>query len=867
MAMSGKAHRHWLLVGVLLVSPLFLTGCALLRTLFPPAVVRVPADAPTIRQAIERVRPGGTVLVSPRIDGRPYREDLHIAKPLTLKGTLLRLDWEAVLIGGQVFITSTNVTLTGLTIRGSVDIQDSTDVMLLQVTIRSSPQDGLILRQGQAILQDSWIGQNSGDGVRVEQSELMMRNSRIDRNGGCGLQADDDSSISGEGNAVTDNAGGELCGPIPSEVGRDRLPPPAPLAVQVRPETWTNVNGFTIGLQEPWDPSGIAAAWYKLESPPNSPTDGRRAALQGSDFTVSASREGEQALYLWLEDGAGNADPSRPAQVRLRYDKTPPRGKLFIEGGEPVLNTNTFRVTLTLQVRDEGGSGLARMRFSNDGRLWSEWEEFQPTKMWDLSAFGGARRAGDHLVFAQVEDAAGNRIELNAFVLLIDRIPPPPPVNPEVRPSGWTNEGRFVVDWANPEDLSGIAASWYKLGAEPTAQDDGVRTTERPLIITEPPEGKLPLYLWLEDGQGNRDFTHYARVFLRYDKTPPTGGLHINEGASFTRCAGVRLAFWAEDQAGEQPGSGVVALRLSNNGQTWTDWEEFRTKIWRLIGYGDSSRSGRKTVWVQFRDAAGNLSEPVYETIYLDDDPLCRVPEDLPSIHWALEMARTGGTIQIAAGEYAEGTLWVYRDVTLQGVGPEKTILLGPREGGSVMVIGVDSDAQLKATLKDLALVGARFPSSCEGCLAEGLAIGSQASVALEGVRLAGNAGDGLWLGGEAQAVLNEVVIAENGDDGLDIGGTAVVEVYNSTIQGNGMASGCQKIDTICSGVEASDAAQVFLKAVTIVENADWGVTAHRRSCGFGEDRFSGAVILGEGVQIGENNLSGNHPEGQVCLP
>jgi hypothetical protein len=48
------------------------------------------------------------------------------------------------------------------------------------------------------------------------------------------------------------------------------------------------------------------------------------------------------------------------------------------------------------------------MRFSNDGRTWSDWEGFQSTRSWDLTRFGGSSSYGLKTVYAQLRDRAGN---------------------------------------------------------------------------------------------------------------------------------------------------------------------------------------------------------------------------------------------------------------------------------------------------------------------------------------------------------------------------------------------------------------------------------------------------------------------------
>lgn len=69
------------------------------------AVVRVPQDTASLQQAVDRVRPGGLVLVSPGV----YRESITVAKPrVVLRGT----QRSTVVVDGE-FQRSNGITVTG----------------------------------------------------------------------------------------------------------------------------------------------------------------------------------------------------------------------------------------------------------------------------------------------------------------------------------------------------------------------------------------------------------------------------------------------------------------------------------------------------------------------------------------------------------------------------------------------------------------------------------------------------------------------------------------------------------------------------------------------------------------------------------
>lgn len=189
----------------------------------------------------------------------------------------------------------------------------------------------------------------------------------------------------------------------------------------------------------------------------------------------------------------------------------------------------------------------------------------------------------------------------------LDREPPPAPPELAASPGGWTRDP-ITIAWSSPSDLTGIAAAWYKIGARPGDPDDGVRTTANPIALASPPEGRHTVYVWLEDGAGNRSERNAAQVEIFFDRTPPTGQLTVAGGARHVFSTQVALSVEATDLAGERPGSGVTALRLSNDGKAWSPWQPLTPSLtWDLAQAGGSAAPGPKTVHLELRDGAGNV--------------------------------------------------------------------------------------------------------------------------------------------------------------------------------------------------------------------------------------------------------------------
>lgn len=94
------------------------------------------------------------------------------------------------------------------------------------------------------------------------------------------------------------------------------------------------------------------------------------------------------------------------------------------------------------------------------------------------------------------------------------------------------------------------------------------------------------------------------------DSTAPTGSLLINNGDIGTNSTLVTLTPNATDGAS----SSVSLMQFSNDLSTWSPWEDYKTtKTWFL-----SSGTGTKTVYVRYKDPAGNISTTYNDTISLD---------------------------------------------------------------------------------------------------------------------------------------------------------------------------------------------------------------------------------------------------------
>ncbi|OGF48663.1 MAG: hypothetical protein A2231_00830 [Candidatus Firestonebacteria bacterium RIFOXYA2_FULL_40_8] len=119
----------------------------------------------------------------------------------------------------------------------------------------------------------------------------------------------------------------------------------------------------------------------------------------------------------------------------------------------------------------------------------------------------------------------------------------------------------------------------------------------------------------VEDLAGNAIINDGSNVLNGpIDITAPAGTNVINAGASITGSVNVTLALSAAD-GGSGMSLASSEMRFSNDGSTWSAPESYgTTKVWTL-----SAGDGVKTVYVRYKDAAGNWSSAnITDTITLD---------------------------------------------------------------------------------------------------------------------------------------------------------------------------------------------------------------------------------------------------------
>lgn len=177
---------------------------------------------------------------------------------------------------------------------------------------------------------------------------------------------------------------------------------------------------------------------------------------------------------------------------------------------------------------------------------------------------------------------------------------------------------------------------------------------------------------------------------IRVDGTAPYGKISINGGASYTISPSVILQPFCSDNV-----SGCDQNRFSNDNVTWSFWEFYAfDKAWTL-----TSGDGTKTVYVQFKDNAGNTSAIFSDDIILD--------QTLPVVSVVLDTNSTsvprggtlGYTVTVTNNAYSSQTFqyWTYLILPNGSRYPATSELIGPV---TVTLVGAGQTKSVHLTYK-----------------------------------------------------------------------------------------------------------------------------------------------------------------------
>ncbi len=326
--------------------------------------------------------------------------------------------------------------------------------------------------------------------------------------------------------------------------------------------------------------------------------------------------------YLRLQS-VDNADTPAVAWTTgfvLKYDNAPPAADFTFNNGMTM--TGQTLVRLNLAATDQG-SGVAGMRFSADGSIWTAWEAYTTTREWNLPPVN--RQSWP--VYLQVRDGVGLESNVISHSIYLDATPQQP-----------RSASFRLFDYLFSAGAGAYTSTLY-IGRGTLGQvaDSAVMTSSHYRLWSgyEAASQALPLVLPAGEETVNGAPFISANIAAMSAQSEEAAAVvaaslcdvpyvHINEDAPFTNQATVTLSLCAP-VATEMWVSNGVSPALHT-------WEPYAmTKTWILSDTGLQTEA--RYVYVGFKDADDAVYNTYFDSIRLDTiAPTFTLTTDAPMI-------------------------------------------------------------------------------------------------------------------------------------------------------------------------------------------------------------------------------------------
>ena len=362
--------------------------------------------------------------------------------------------------------------------------------------------------------------------------------------------------------------------------------------------------------------AGVATLHYRIDG-------GGWQTHNGASKDVTVSGNGNHTVEYYARDRVGNQESVH--RITFKIDKDAPNPPPGVNETHGIASNNwqkdQNKPTFTWQASTDPVSGVwgYQLYFGPDPN-GKNYQSFRASdaRTWTPRPHGVP--TGTYYLRGRTRDNAGN---WSAWTTLyIFRYDGTPPDNPGeathaagVKNDTWqnvTSAADFTWPGAHDEG-SGIQGYYLYWGTDPLGESANLITGERfqnPAALCGQNSTCVGyLRLRSKDNVGHEAEDWTTAFVLRYDNTPPTLDFTFSSGMTTTQTL-LTLLIDAQDT-----GSGVKEMRISSDGQSWTNWEPYaEERPWVIPAISRQSWP----VYVQVRDGVGLESPVVMHQVYLD---------------------------------------------------------------------------------------------------------------------------------------------------------------------------------------------------------------------------------------------------------
>jgi hypothetical protein len=323
--------------------------------------------------------------------------------------------------------------------------------------------------------------------------------------------------------------------------------------------------------------------------------------------------DGSKVVWARFRDRAGNRSEAVSATIVLdTLAPASPTTTLTGSAGAQAGATGTAAVVANLSATDlNEGAGKANLQVrlaSDAGFTGAAWQPWAPTIAWTLTAGDGPK-----LVYAQFRDAAGNQsLAVSAGITLAAT---PPSGGSIILAGGAAATNQVSVSAA--VSAAGASQMLFYVNGVPQAGGWVAYATSGTVNLGVTPDEAVRTVAVAFRNAGGVEGGGASAAIVLDQQAPTAPAVTINGGAAFAGGVGVTLTLSASDgPVAGATASGLASVEVANNA-AFTGLSSFAytdTLSWTLAAGAD----GPRTVYVRFKDRAGNLSTAASATLLLD---------------------------------------------------------------------------------------------------------------------------------------------------------------------------------------------------------------------------------------------------------
>ena len=418
--------------------------------------------------------------------------------------------------------------------------------------------------------------------------------------------------------------------PIPTPTPSDIMVPSGSISINSG-ASYTNSTTVTINLTAT-DNVGVTGYYLSDSSTTPSASDSgwtsvaSTTSYSGSGSYTLSSNEGSKIIYVWYKDAAGNVSSTASATIIL--DTTVPTVTIT----SPTTNSTYTATSSTIDLggnASDSSSGISVVTWSNSkgGNGTAN-----GTASWTVS--GISLSSGDNTITVTARDGAGNS---GTDTITVTYNAGNAPTVTTGSASNVTSTSAYLSGTVNPNGLS--TTMWFEYGTTSGSYsnttsagriDSGSSATRIITTISGLSAGTTYYYRIAARNSGGASYGSEASFTTinavatptptptTDTKAPTNVSVSINSGDAYTNSSTITLNLSATDNLGV---TGYFISDISSTPSASTSGWTSVTSINSYSGtvsYSLSGDEGSKTIYVWYKDAAGNVSNTASATITLD---------------------------------------------------------------------------------------------------------------------------------------------------------------------------------------------------------------------------------------------------------